>query len=330
MLEARTRHGSCELGGGVLICGGLDALDSELASAEMYWPETQIRIPIADMPAARFDHGMACFGDKAIAFTGRATAPAGALDSDVLSFDLHTGAWSSAAGGPAFSAYATAQLGTLVFFVGGEDVGGTAQTEVFAWNLTTGKMVAGQLGVLSVGIKFAEAVGLTEDILLSGPDTSLRAMKSRPVGDVGPALTPMETIDGVTITDGSAQMPVATWEGKAYLYNPARQEVWCFDPETRSTSVVATGTPERYGASIHVKHGRMFLFGGGPVSLDLTGSDSVDAIELNAHVLEAPNSPANFSTELRAQSVGFIAGQTYGAVIHDPWTSADHIRLSTG
>jgi N-acetylneuraminic acid mutarotase len=331
MQEQRTRFGMCELAGGVLICGGTDGSSTELESSEMYWPETQISLQLPDMGFTKFDHGVVSHGDYAYVFTGRSVAPAGALDVGILRYDMHANTWTDTGqNGHAVSRYSTAKVDTVVLFIGGEDVGGTTQSVVHGFDLTTGKMLNSGAAIGTTGISFkgaGDGRAFGSDVYIAGPDSSMRAFRVWAVGDTSGAGS-IVTVDGPSITSGSGQMPSAVWDGLMYFYNPTEQEVWRFDPVSRETEIVATGVTQVFGARAIVRQGRMYIFGGALAPFGTSGTSGAHVIEINAATVEGSIKPSNFDTKLTAPSVGFKAGQTYGAVVHDAYSSADLIRLS--
>lgn len=331
MRELRTRHATCELAGGVLICGGLDGASNELESSELYWPETQISIPLPDMGFTKFDHGAVSHGDYAYVFTGRSTNPAGPLDVGILRYDMHANAWvDTTQNGHAAAGYSTAKVDSVVLFFGGEDVGGSAQTAVYGFDLASGKMLnsGAAIGTTGAAFKFAsDGRSFGSDVYIAGPDSSMRSFRAFSVAD-GTGSGSVVTVDGPVITNGGAQMPSAAWAGLLYFYNPVEQEVWRFDPVSRATEIVATGVTQLYGARVTVRQGRMYLFGGAVAPLGTVGTSGAYVVEVKAPTVESPIDPSNFDNQLKAPSVGFKAGETYGAVIHDAYSSADHIRLS--
>ena len=325
----RSRFASCQLGRAMFMHGGLDGGGNPQRSAELYWPDTEMRLEVPDTAAARIDHGAVAMNDThAVVFMGRLdVAPAG-IGVDIWEYNIHDNDWTVAETGSSICAYGIATDGNVAFFIGGEDTAGTTQGDVWAWDLIKHEMITDPVGDLDVSFKVSNAVNFGEDLIVAGPDSNIRSMKVRPLGDVGVGANPMGPINGPSLTNGSGQMGIGVWRDYVYIYNPGEQTIERYDPRTRDLIEIVDSTPTRYGAGVYMAHGRMYLFGGSTTLLG-DGTDDVTAISILAPVLdEHGNEPTNYTTGKRGSSVGFRNSQTYGAVVHDKHTSADHVRLT--
>lgn len=331
MSIARTRFAACRVGGAILLCGGLDSAGAELDSAELYWPETQIRFPLDDMATARIDHGAISVGDdRVMVFGGRLDVLPAVINAQVYRYDLHTNAWETLASGPTRSGYGIASDGSLVYIIGGFNDAGASQDEVYAWDLTKGQMVSPEIGDLDLALEpgAAAATVFGDDVILAGPDNSIRSMKRGPTGAVSATLNPMSAGSLASLTSVAFHVAMTQWDGALYIYNPGEQTIQRFDVKSQRLSTVATGVVKRHDAQIIAAYGRLLILGGSASVGGILGINDVYAIELAASQLERSHEPTNFSTGKRAATVGFKPGQVYGSVVHDPFTTAEHVRLT--
>lgn len=331
MTIARTRFAGCMVGGAMLLCGGLDSAGNELDSAELYWPETEIRLELDDMPATRIDHGAVSVGyDRAMVFMGRTDVMPATINQQVYRYDLHTNVWATLASGVERSAYAIARDDSMVYIIGGENDTGTSADEVYAWDLTKGEIISPEIGDIDSAIEpgASAAIVFGDDLIVAGPDNNIRAMKRRPTGALGATLNPMSASSIAALTSVTFPVGIAAWGEVLYIYNPGQQTIQRFDIKSQKLTTVATGVVQRYDAQVFAAYGRLFIFGGAAAAGGTTGINDVFAVEIGAPMLEQSHEPTNFTTGKRAPSVAFKPGQLYGSVVHDPFTTAEHVRLT--
>lgn len=344
MINARNRFASVNFCGGVLITGGVDNSNVEMDECEIYWPQTNTSQSIDSLPTTRFNHEMVVLerdGEEVVyCLPGRTAVGANTNSSTVYtlrSSNVSDG-WqtsSTITNAPALNSYGVGIKGHIVYFLGGVDNAGSGSSDLTALDLmsdvyTTG--IASGLGVWTVPVS---SVQLGDDVFLLTTDVGGRQLiryKLSPVLDSA-SYTPAVPVDGSTFGAGNTQAPGAcVWDGQVFMGD--HTNFVTMDPLIVGIETVAgfwTYPTFSYGSRIHAFGGRLIHLGGASSASFSDATDVIGAFPLGGRWVRERTDVellSNFKTKQTGRSVGFRAGQPYGAVCYDSRIRPEYVLMS--